>query len=94
MAIGGAPKAWRAGAGSATAFTVADLTPAAMLSPVLQPPEIQYPVLVELPPFLQNYRTTGATLSGRAVGGCAGRGTPRKSRGRRLMRTDISSVQD
>jgi len=51
MAIGGAPKAWRAGAGSATAFTVADLTPAAMLSPVLQPPEIQYPVPVELPPF-------------------------------------------
>jgi glutathione S-transferase len=40
------------------AFTVADLTAAAMLSPVLQPPEIQYPVRVELPPYLQDYRAT------------------------------------
>jgi glutathione S-transferase len=40
------------------AFTVADLTAAAMLSPLLQPPEIQYPVRVELPPYLQNYRAT------------------------------------
>jgi len=39
------------------AFTVADLTAAAMLSPLLQPPEIQYPVRVELPPYLQDYRT-------------------------------------
>jgi glutathione S-transferase len=38
------------------AFTVADLTAAAMLSPVLQPPEIQYPLRVELPPYLQDYR--------------------------------------
>ena len=38
------------------AFTVADLAAAAMLSPLLQPPEIQYPVRVELPPFLQDYR--------------------------------------
>ena len=38
------------------AFTVADLTAAAMLSPVLQPPEIQYPMSVELPPYLQDYR--------------------------------------
>jgi glutathione S-transferase len=37
-------------------FTVADLTAAAMLSPVLQPPEIQYPLQVELPPYLQDYR--------------------------------------
>jgi glutathione S-transferase len=40
------------------AFTVADLTAAAMLSPLLQPPEIQYPVRVELPPYLQDYRVT------------------------------------
>jgi glutathione S-transferase len=40
------------------AFTVADLTAAAMLSPLLQPPEIQYPVRVELLPYLQNCRAT------------------------------------
>jgi glutathione S-transferase len=40
------------------AFTVADLTAAALLSPVLQPPEIQYPLRVELPPYLQDYRAT------------------------------------
>ncbi|HKD26989.1 MAG TPA: hypothetical protein VKC66_13950 [Xanthobacteraceae bacterium] len=56
MAIRAALQAWRAGAGSATAFTVADLTAAAMLSPVLQPPKIQYPAPVERPPYLQNYR--------------------------------------
>jgi len=37
------------------AFTVADLTAAAMLSPLAQPPEIQYPRRVELPPYLQEY---------------------------------------
>ena len=40
------------------AFTVADLTAAAMLSPMLQPPEIQYPLRVELPAYLQDYRAT------------------------------------
>ncbi len=40
------------------AFTVADLTAAAMLSPVVQPPGIQYPLRVELPPYLQDYRAT------------------------------------
>ncbi len=40
------------------AFTVADLTAAAMLSPVLQPAEIQYPLQVELPAYLQDYRAT------------------------------------
>jgi glutathione S-transferase len=40
------------------AFTVADLTAAALLSPLLQPPEIQYPLRVELPPYLQDYRAT------------------------------------
>jgi glutathione S-transferase len=40
------------------AFTVADLTAAALLSPLLQPPEIQYPLRVELPPYLQEYRAT------------------------------------
>jgi glutathione S-transferase len=39
------------------AFTVADLTAAAMLSALLQPPEIQYPLRVELPAYLQEYRT-------------------------------------
>jgi glutathione S-transferase len=38
------------------AFTVADLTAAAMLSPLLQPPEIQYPLQIELPQYLQDYR--------------------------------------
>jgi glutathione S-transferase len=40
------------------AFTVADLTAAAMLSPLLQPPGIQYPLPVALPPYLQDYRAT------------------------------------
>jgi len=40
------------------AFTVADLTAAALLSAVLQPPEIQYPLQVEWPPYLQDYRVT------------------------------------
>jgi glutathione S-transferase len=39
-------------------FTVADLTAAAMLSALLQPPGIQYPLQVELPPYLQDYRAT------------------------------------
>src|SRR5262249_35155860 len=39
-------------------FTVADLTAAAMLGVLLQPPEIQYPLRVELPPHLQDYRAT------------------------------------
>jgi glutathione S-transferase len=38
------------------AFTVADLTAASMLSPLAQPPEIQYPLRVELPLYLQEYR--------------------------------------
>jgi hypothetical protein len=40
------------------AFTVADLTGAAMLGALLQPPEIQYPLRVELPSYLQDYRAT------------------------------------
>ncbi len=40
------------------AFTVADLTAAALLSPLLQPPELQYPLRVELPGYLQDYRDT------------------------------------
>ena len=39
-------------------FTVADLTAAAMLGVLLQPPEIQYPIRVELPAYLQDYRAT------------------------------------
>ncbi len=35
---------------------MADLTAAAMLSLLAQPPEIQYPLRVELPPYLQEYR--------------------------------------
>jgi glutathione S-transferase len=38
------------------AFTVADLTAAAMLGALLQPPGIQYPLRVALPPYLQDYR--------------------------------------
>jgi glutathione S-transferase len=40
------------------AFTVADLTAAALLGVLLQPPEIQYPLQVELPLYLQDYRAT------------------------------------
>ena len=40
------------------AFTVADLTAAALLGALLQPPEIQYPLRVELPPYLKDYRAT------------------------------------
>jgi glutathione S-transferase len=39
-------------------FTVADLTAAALLGALLQPREIQYPLRVELPPYLQDYRAT------------------------------------
>jgi hypothetical protein len=35
-----------------------DLTAAAMLGALLQPPEIQYPLRVELPPYLRDYRAT------------------------------------
>jgi glutathione S-transferase len=38
------------------AFTVADLTAAALLGALLQPAEIQYALRVELPPYLQEYR--------------------------------------
>lgn len=38
------------------AFTVADLTAAALLSPALQAPETQYPLQVELPAYLLEYR--------------------------------------
>ena len=40
----------------ADAFSVADLTAAAMLSPILQPPEVQYPLCLELPAYVQDYR--------------------------------------
>jgi glutathione S-transferase len=40
-----------------TSFTVADLTAASLLSPLLQPPEIQYQLRVELPPDIQDYRS-------------------------------------
>ena len=39
------------------AFTVADLTAASLLGPLLQPPEIQYPLQLQLPPYLEDYRT-------------------------------------
>ena len=38
------------------AFSVADLTAAALLGPLVQPPEIQYPITAEWPPYLQDYR--------------------------------------
>lgn len=38
------------------AFSVADLTAAALLSPLLQPPEMQYPARIEWPPCLSGYR--------------------------------------
>lgn len=39
-------------------FTVADLTAASMFSPLLQPSEIQYPLHVSFPDYLQRYRDT------------------------------------
>jgi glutathione S-transferase len=39
-------------------FTVADLTAAALLGVLLQPPEMQYPLRVELPSYLEDYRAT------------------------------------
>jgi glutathione S-transferase len=39
-------------------FTIADLTAAALLGALLQPPAIQYPLQVELPLYLQEYRAT------------------------------------
>ena len=39
------------------AFTVADLTAASLLGPLLQPPEIQYALQLELPRYLEDYRT-------------------------------------
>jgi glutathione S-transferase len=41
-------------------FTVADLTAASMFGALLQPPEIQYPLRVSLPDYLQQYRDTVA----------------------------------
>jgi len=38
------------------AFSVADLTAAALLSPLLQPAELQYPLTVSLPHSLRQYR--------------------------------------
>ena len=40
------------------AFTVADLTGAAMLGALLEPPELQYPRRVGLPPDLEDYGVT------------------------------------
>jgi glutathione S-transferase len=40
------------------AFTVADLTAAALLGALVQPPELQYPRRVELPPYLEDYRAS------------------------------------
>src|SRR5215510_13420531 len=39
------------------AFSVADLTAAALLGPLLQPPELQYRLQIELPAYLEDYRT-------------------------------------
>ena len=40
------------------AFTVPDLTAAALLGPLVRPPELEYPPRVELPPYLEEYRGT------------------------------------
>jgi glutathione S-transferase len=37
-------------------FSVADLTAAALLAPLVQPPELQYPLEVELPSYVEEYR--------------------------------------
>src|SRR5262245_66486126 len=40
------------------AFTVADVTAAALLGVLLQPPGVQYPIQVELPLYLEDCRAT------------------------------------
>lgn len=40
------------------AFTVADLTAAALLGALIEPPEIQYPLRIQRPPYHQGYRAT------------------------------------
>lgn len=40
------------------AFTVADLTAAALLGALIQPPEIQYPLQVQRPPYHEEYRAS------------------------------------
>lgn len=40
------------------AFTLGDLTAAALLSPVLQPPEIQYPHGLQMPVYVQEFRAS------------------------------------
>src|SRR5829696_551623 len=75
------------------AFTVADHTAAALLGAILQPPEIQYPLRVDLPAYLQDYRATllqHPALSGPpASTGCIA-GSPRRwfggGRPRKLLR--------
>jgi glutathione S-transferase len=42
------------------AFTIADLTAASMFAPLLQPPELQYPMRVTLPDYLLRYRDSVA----------------------------------
>jgi glutathione S-transferase len=37
-------------------FTVADLTAASLLGPLLQPPELQYRLQIKLPAYLEDYR--------------------------------------
>ena len=39
-------------------FTVADLTAAALLNPATQPSQIQYPLTVELPDYIQTWRAS------------------------------------
>lgn len=40
------------------AFSIADLTAASLIAPLLQPPELQYPIKVELPAYLREFRET------------------------------------
>ena len=40
------------------AFTVADLTAAALLSPLLQPKQIQYPIRITWPGYMEEYRAS------------------------------------
>jgi glutathione S-transferase len=40
------------------AFTVADLTAAALLGALIEPPEIQYPLRVQRPPYHEEYRAS------------------------------------
>ena len=71
-------------------FTVADLTAAALLGALLQPPEIQYPLRVELPPLSERLAPRCCGIqprNGLRVSTASIADTPRKLPSARLRRS-------